>query len=260
MGEFQDIIYEAENGTVVVTFNRPAVMNALGRTLVSELDQLVTELERDSQIRAVIFTGGEKVFSPGVDLKERKSMTDDQKWWHSRQLARTVTRIAKLPQVTIAAINGYCLGGGLELALGCDLRVAGEGAQLGLPETRIGILPGAGGTQRLSRLIGAGRAKLFILTARRVPAREAEAMGLVEVVVPTGQALAESHKLAMEILQNSPLGVGFAKKAVDYGLQCDLSTGLEYEETVAKICFYSNDYKEGLAAFNEKRKANFQGR
>ena len=206
----------------------------------------------------MILTGaGEKAFCSGVDLRERSEMDADAKWAHNRGLNAFAERLARLQAPTIAALNGLAFGGGLEITLACDFRIAAEGARFALPEVGLGIVPGAGGTQRLPRLVGPTRAKELILTGRRIGAEAALEMGLVSKVVPAGSLMDEARALAAEIAANSPLALAYAKAAVDLASETSLEQGLRYETAAIRATLSSEDYAIGLAAFAEKRAPEF---
>ncbi|HEX5691072.1 MAG TPA: enoyl-CoA hydratase-related protein, partial [Roseiflexaceae bacterium] len=196
-------------------------------------------------------------FSAGIDLKERRGMNADQRWAHNRTLNDVCERLARSQIPTIAALNGIALGGGFELALACDFRIAADHALVGLPEVSLGIVPGAGGSQRLPRLIGPTRAKELILTARRVSATEALAIGLLSKVTPAGQLMDAARELALQIARNSPLAVAYAKAAIDNALDMSLEQGLRYETAAIRAMLASDDYQIALAAFAEKRTPEF---
>jgi enoyl-CoA hydratase/carnithine racemase len=252
------VLCQVDGQVATLTLNRPAVMNAMGGALRERFLERVETLEHDPDIWVVIITGaGERAFSAGADLKERNTM--------SGQAQAEMRRISCGPTVlnmlkpTIAAVNGFALGGGCELALACDLRVAAEEAIFGLTEVRVGILPGGGGTQLLPRLIGATRAKEMIYTARRISAAEAERFGLVNAVVPRAELLPRARELADAICANAPLSVRQSKLAIDAGLNTDLRTGLVIENEAYMRVLLSSDREEGIRAFNEKRPPRFTG-
>jgi enoyl-CoA hydratase/carnithine racemase len=255
---FEQIVVTAEAGIVVVTLNRPDRYNALGSRIVDELVEAVESIEGAGEVRAMILSGaGDRAFCSGVDLKERAEMDADGRWSHNRALGAFAERLARLQVPTIAALNGLAFGGGLEIALACDFRVAAEGARFALPEVGIGIVPGAGGTQRLPRLIGVTKAKELILTGRRISAEDALDMGLVSKVVPRSSLMEEARSLAEEIAANSPLAVAYAKAAVDLASETTIEQGLRYETAAIRATLTSEDYKIGLAAFAEKRTPEF---
>jgi enoyl-CoA hydratase/carnithine racemase len=253
---------QERDGLVVVTLDRPERMNALNREMVLELGELGRRLDGDRAVRAVVVTGaGKKAFCAGADLKERRGMSDEDV---RAMIASYRTELAWLDTIgvpVIAAINGVCLGGGLEIALGCDLRVAAPEAQLGLPETSLGIIPGAGGTQRLPRIIGQARAKEMILLARRIVAAEALAWGLVNRVSPAGTSVVDDTlEWIRPIVDGAPLAQTAALTAIDAAANATVSEGMEVERRQYEICLTSDDRVEALRAFAEKRRPVFKGR
>jgi enoyl-CoA hydratase/carnithine racemase len=255
---FEQIVVTAEAGIVVVTLNRPDRYNALGSRIVDELGEALESIEGAGEVRAMVLTGaGDKAFCSGVDLKERAEMDADGRWSHNRALGTFAERFARLQVPTIAALNGLAFGGGLEIALACDFRLTAEDASFALPEVGIGIVPGAGGTQRLPRLIGVTRAKELILTGRRISTEDALDMGLVSKVVPRSSLMEEARSLAQEIASNSPLALAYAKAAVDLASETTIEQGLRYETAAIRATLSSEDYKIGLAAFAQKRPPEF---
>ena len=256
--ETEHLSYEVEDGTALVTLKRPEALNALSQSLLEELAEIPELVQQDPEVRAVIFTGEGKAFAAGADLKEIAAIKDP---FMGREYAlfgqRVFAEIAALPVPTIAAINGYALGGGLELALACDLRVAAKTAKLGLPEVGLGLIPGFGGTQRLPRLIGRGRALDLIFTGRHVDAEEALFLGLVNRVAE--DALEEAKKLAQKILKNAPIALALAKESVVRGEGLDLAEALEIEADLFGYAAATEDMKEGVRAFLEKRPPSFKG-
>lgn len=254
------VLLRKEGAVGVLTLNRPEVYNCLNLETLFTLRRLIAEIDADREIRAVIVTGaGEKAFCSGADLKERRTMTDLQVQLYIRTIRDTFSELERLPKPVIAAINGVALGGGTELALACDLRVMSESAQMGLTETSLGIIPGAGGTQGLPRLIGKGKAKELIFTARRVHAEEALAIGLVNRTAPPDQVMASALALAEEMAANAPLALAQAKFAIDYGMEADLATGLAMESSAYQVLIPTRDRLEGVEAFREKRKPVYRG-
>lgn len=249
-----------ENGIAIITLNRPESANALSTALLYELSHLLYDLAFRRDVRVVIFTGaGEKVFCAGADLKERAGMNETEVRKTVTLIRETINQIEQLPQPVICALNGSAFGGGLELALACDIRIAADTAQLGLTETSLGIIPGAGGTQRLPRLIGKGKAKELIFTAKRITAKEAEQIGLVEYAVPREQLMEKAMEIAEQIVVNAPIAVMQAKIAINRGLDVDLATGLRIEQMAYDITIPTKDRLEGLQAFKEKRKPVYKG-
>lgn len=252
------VIFEVRDEIGIVKLNNPARANALSGFLVKDLASQIKELSVNRDLRAVIFTAGEsKAFCAGADLKERQSMNEQEIISYVGLLRKTFDEIAALPMPTIAAIRGLALGGGCELALSCDLRVMEEDALIGLTEVSWGIIPGAGGTQRLPQLVGVGMAKKLIYTAAKLSAREAFEINLVEEVCPTGQAELKALQIADEIAKNSPNSVRLAKLAIGSFAKNQLQQGLEAEWDYYKQTINHPDRLEGLAAFREKRKPNY---
>ena len=255
--DFGHLEVSVEGRVAVARLNRPERYNAIGVRLAEELNRFVEGVE-GADVRAVILTGaGERAFCSGVDLKERREMSPEERWEHNRAVNGFVSRLARLQVPTIAAINGLALGGGFEMTLGCDFRIAAEHAEFALPEVGLGIIPGAGGTQRLPRLVGPSRAKELILTARRIDARRALEMGILNAVVPAGRLMEEARSLAEEAAANSPLAVAYAKAAVDVAMETPLEQGLRFETAAIRTTLDSEDYREGLAAFAERRRPEF---
>jgi len=258
----ETILYEKADGIGLITLNRPDRMNALSRQLKEEVWSIFESWEGDDEIRAVILTGGEKVFSAGADIKERSTVQVTQAQFYSAQKKSQefYTRIEQFEKPVIAAVSGVALGGGCELALVCDLRIASETARFGLPEVKLGSMPSAGGTQRLPRLIGATRAKEMLFSGEFVDAREAYRIGLVTKVVPTERLMQEAREWALKLAERPPLSIKYIKRAVQVGLELDLQSGLDYEAQCSSILYTSEDRKEGMKAFAEKRKPVFKGR
>ncbi|MGG4490450.1 enoyl-CoA hydratase-related protein [Metabacillus idriensis] len=254
-----NILYTVEKNLAVVTLNRPEVFNCFNYETLLELEAAVEDIRTNPEVRAVIFTGaGEKAFCAGADLKERKTLTDQQVKRNLYKIGEVFTKIDALPQPTIAAINGYAFGGGMELALSCDFRLIAEGTSVGLTETGLGIIPGAGGTQRLPRIIGEAKALELILTARKITSVQALEYGLVSKTAP--DVLAAAIELAEEMLKNGPIALQQAKFAIKQGMNADLQTGLHIERKAYEITIPTEDRIEALAAFSEKRKPVFKGK
>lgn len=250
----------SDAGLVLLGLDRPAAKNALGRQLMVEFRQAMVDFRSDPAVRVVVVHSlVPGVFCAGADLKERADMTQAEAAAFVHGLRSAFTELAELPMPVIAAIEGAAFGGGLELALCADLRVAGAEAKVGLVETALAIIPGAGGTQRLPRLIGMSRAKELIFTARRIGADEAGRLGLVDRVVAPGKALESALALAREILPNGPIALRMAKRAVHQGLELDLASGLALEQACYAEVLPTQDRLEGLAAFREKRKPHYRG-
>jgi enoyl-CoA hydratase len=252
------VLVERDGAIAVVLLNRPEQLNALSDELMEELVAALTELDRDESVRAIVLGGSERAFAAGADIGElaQASAID---LYYQRRIDRW-DAIRGLWTPLIAAVSGYCLGGGCELAMACDLIVASESAQFGQPETGLGIIPGAGGTQRLTRAVGKALAMDVILSGRRLSADEALAAGLVARVVPNEAWLEEAKGLAREIAEKGPVGTRLAKESVDRAFETTLTAGLEAERRALYLAFASEDAKEGLTAFTEKRKPEFKGR
>jgi enoyl-CoA hydratase/carnithine racemase len=258
MAEFLD---ERRGSTEVWTINGEKRRNAISRAALNEFEERLARVSRDHSTRAVVLTGaGERAFCAGADLKERAGMSEKDVRAFLAQLGRALRALERSDCIFIAALNGAALGGGTELALACDFRVAAPTAELGLTEVQLGIIPGGGGTQRLSRLVGPARAKDLILTGRRMNAAEALAIGLVQRLAPEGRLLEVAVGLAEQVAANAPLAVAAAKHAVDEGLALELDDGLAVEQKYYETVLTSEDRLEGLAAFAEKRPARFRGR
>lgn len=259
---YEHIVLERDGAVALITLNRPKQLNALNQAVIGELLAVLDELAADDAIRALVLTGsGDRAFAAGADIGELaqlESATQGRRLaTRSHELGR---KMAALPKPIIAAINGFALGGGLELALACDMRLAGDTAQLGLPEVTLGILPGWGGTQRLPRLIGPGMAKLLMMTGERVNAPEALRLGIVERVLPQAELLDAARQLAQKIADMPPLSVAAIKQAVDHGSNMPLDEANAYEAGLFAELVMTEDRREGTRAFLEKRKAEWKGR
>lgn len=250
-----------EGDLVWLTIDRPAVMNCLSFPTLRRFRTLLEELRGDLSIRCILITGaGERAFCAGADLKERKTMDPARVPDFVKNIRGLMDDVAAMPQPTIAVVQGFAFGGGTELMLACDLRIAAAEASFGLTETTLAIIPGAGGTQRLPRLIGASRAKDLILTGRKLDAQEAERIGLLNRIAPRAELQAAATELAGTIAANGPVAVRAAKAAIDTGSDAPISEGLEIESRCYQRILPTEDRLEALAAFAEKRKPNFQGR
>jgi methylglutaconyl-CoA hydratase len=251
---------EREPGGVVwVTLDRPEARNALSRAVNLELRRLAVELGQTREVRAVVLTGAGGAFSAGADLKERRGVSAADTGPYLDAISGAITAWAEMPKATIAALSGPALGGGLELALACDFRLAAEEAVLGLSEVRLGIMPGAGGSQRLARLVGVARAKELVLTGRRIDARRALEIGLVSRVVPAGELRGAAEELAAELAGCAPISIAMAKQAIDQGVGLPLDQALALERRCYDVTLMSEDRNEGLLAFAEKRPPRFTG-
>ena len=255
------LLVEENAGIATLTLNRPEVMNSLNFTLLRALRDQIESFRFRRDLRVIIITGsGEKAFCSGADLKERATLNPDQVREYIYTIRNLFTSIEELNKPVIAAVNGIALGGGTELALASDIRIAASNASMGLTETRLAIIPGAGGTQRLPRLIGKGKAKELIFTGRRVDAREALDIGLVNIVCELQDLLEECRKMAAMICETGPVAIEQAKYAINYGLETDIHTGLAIESNAYWVCTPTEDRLEGLAAFKEKRKPVYKGK
>lgn len=243
----------------LLTLDRPEAANAMSKALLDELNSCINEIDKDPQIHCTIITGsGEKAFCAGADLKERKGMSEEQVIGAVQYIGETVSHVAKMKMPVIAAVNGVAFGGGLELALACDMRIAITSTKLGLTETSLAIIPGAGGTQRLSRLIGLGQAKRLIFTGKPISSKEALSIGLVEQLADK-DLVNEAIEIAKQIAKNGPIALKQAKTAIDKGIQTDIETGLTIEHLCYKETIPTKDRIEGLNAFKEKRKPEYKG-
>ncbi|MEH0020634.1 MAG: enoyl-CoA hydratase-related protein [Desulfobacter sp.] len=252
---------EEKNNAAVLTLNRPGVMNCLNFELLYALRDEIDRLQYRTDIRCIILTGaGEKAFCAGADLKERATLTQDEVKKFILTIRTLMSAIQNLPIPVIAAVNGIALGGGTELALASDIRIASETAAMGLTETRLAIIPGGGGTQRLPRIIGVAKAKELIFTGRRVDAREALDIGLVNQITPPGKLMGACLDMAAMIAETGPIAVEMAKYAIDRGIETDLATGLAIESNAYRVTIPTEDRIEGLTAFREKRKPVYKGR
>ncbi len=256
-----DVLVEKHGTTAWVTLNRPQALNALSLAVNMRLSDLEAELEHDDEVRAVVITGaGEKCFCAGADLKERKGVPAAEASRFINAIGSAINDLGAMRKPTIALMNGSAYGGGLELAMACDFRIAVEGSELGLTEVRLGIMPGAGGTQRLPRLIGEARAKEMILLGRKIPVARALEIGLVNQVVPRAQLRPAVEALLGELAGCAPLSVIHAKSAIERGYGLPLDQALVIEQQCYEVTLFSHDRDEGLAAFVEGRKPHYEGR
>jgi enoyl-CoA hydratase/carnithine racemase len=261
MGEPEFVRLEVADGIATIRLDRPPV-NALNDQLTAELAAAADSAAASDEIRAVILYGGEKVFAAGADIRQMAEANYAAMAARSGRLQAALSLVASIPKPVVAAITGYALGGGLELALAADFRVAGESGRLGQPEILLGIIPGAGGTQRLPRLVGPAKAKDIVFTGRMVPAAEAHAIGLVDLVVPDASVYSAAHDLVQRYAKGPALALRAAKQAIDHGLDADLATGLEIERVQFAALFGTEDQRSGMRSFieNGPGEANFTGR
>jgi enoyl-CoA hydratase/carnithine racemase len=263
--DYQTVLFEVRNQIAYVTFNRPESMNAVNRQMTGELVDACNRIEEEDGVRVAIFTGaGEKAFSAGMDLKERAESGSSPIERRRQKLSATIhtqsRAVAAITKPTIAAIRGYCVGGGLEFALACDLRVAAQDAKLGLAEVKRGLIPGAGGTQRLARTVGVAKALEICLTGDNVSGSEAEHLGLVNKAVPAGEVMSAAEDLAGRILKGAPLSVLFIKEAIKKGVELSLDEGFRLESDLSALVGTTEDSREGPRAFAEKRAPVWKGK
>ena len=252
---------QIEEGIALITIDNQPALNALNQPILTQLDQIFEALAGNPEVKGVIITGGgEKSFVAGADISEFTQVKGDSAAGFMARGQRIFDKIEAFDRPVIAAINGFALGGGNELAMCCDMRIAAENAVFGQPEVSLGIIPGYGGTQRLPRLVGAGKAKEIIFADERLSAQEALRLGFVQRVVPKGQAVEEAKKLLKKILNKGPVAIKMAKKAINEGLGMSLRGGLDLEAQCQSICFSTEDKDEGATAFLEKRPPNFKGK
>jgi len=259
---YKHIVYDKEGELAIITFNRPEVRNALNYLAIDETLEAARKAEADETVRVLIFTGaGDKAFISGADigeLQQRNTLTELGERSERRRLLANL--LEAMPKPTIAAINGFAIGGGLEVAMACTLRVAADTAKFGLPEINLGIMPGNGGTQRLPRLVGKGRAMEMVLTGELIDAAEAYRIGLVNQVVPPAELMDHTKQLARKLAAKSALALKIAKDSINTGLNLSLAEGIRYEQKNFAILCGSEDKREGVAAFLEKRRPIFHGR
>jgi enoyl-CoA hydratase/carnithine racemase len=257
---FENLLVEREGAVAILTINRPKVLNALNTPTMDDLRRAVLEVKHDASVRAVILTGaGEKSFVAGADINELAAQTPTQGKEHALRGQHVLDLIENMGKPVIAAINGFALGGGCELAMACTLRIAADTARLGQPEINLGILPGYAGTQRLSRLVGKGVAMDLLLTGRQIKADEALQIGLVNRVVPAADLMGEAKKLAAELAARAPIAMQYIIEAVNRGLEVSFDKGQFLEASLFGLIASTGDMREGTSAFLQKRKAEFKG-
>jgi len=258
---YENVLVEKKDGIGYVTINRPKVLNALSIKTVKELTDAFEKLAKDKKVGVVILTGsGEKSFVAGADIPEFAKLKPDGARDYAIRGQKLLNLIERLGKPVIGAVNGYALGGGCEIAMACTMRIASDNASLGQPEVNLGLIPGYGGTQRLPRLVGKGRAYELILSAKPIDAATAERIGLVNKVVPQAELMATCEKMAKTIAKRGPLAVKYCLEAVDRGLNMSLDDGLALEADLFGLVFGSKDVREGVKAFTEKRKPDFKGK
>ncbi|WBW98556.1 short-chain-enoyl-CoA hydratase [Oceanirhabdus sp. W0125-5] len=257
---YENIKLSIENGIATITMDRPQALNALNSQTLKELNSIIDEVECNDDIRVLIITGSGKSFVAGADISEMKDLNSVQGRKFGLLGNKIFRRLELLEKPVIAAVNGFALGGGCELAMACDIRIASSKAKFGQPEVSLGITPGFGGTQRLARLVGIGKAKELIFTGDMVRADEALRIGLVNNVVEPDELMNVAKEMAEKIKNNAPIAVAYSKVAINRGVEVDIETGLMYEGEVFGSCFSTEDQKEGMSAFLEKREKSFKNR
>ncbi|MEW6351678.1 MAG: enoyl-CoA hydratase-related protein [Thermodesulfobacteriota bacterium] len=260
--EQHELLQEIRDGILILTINRPEALNCFNMPLLKTFGEVVQEIAFRPEVRVVVITGsqeGKNAFSTGADLKERAGMTPDEVRQYIQTIRNVFTSVEELPKPVIAAVNGYAFGGGLELALACDIRLASENAVVGLTETSLAVIPGAGGTQRLPRVVGMARAKEMILRARRISAVEGLSIGLFLEVTPLEKLVDRACEIASEIAANGPVALAQAKYAINKGTEVSLPVGLAIESNAYAVTIPTKDRVEGLTAFREKRKPVYTG-
>ena len=258
--DYTTILYEKSEGIGTITLNRPESMNALNSSLMEELGHVFSEISTDNDVKVVIITGQEQFFAAGADITEVANIKTPDDAYNFSRAADVIRKLEDFDKPIIAAVSGVALGGGCELALACDLRIAAENAVFGLPEIKLGVLPGAGGTQRLPRLVGAANAKELLYTGDFINATEAYRIGLVNKIVPVETLRDESKAMAKKIANRPGIALKMIKIAVNGGLSMDLKSAMAYEARCFEILFATEDRKEGMTAFIEKRKPSFKNR
>jgi len=260
MRPYKTISLDKKDGVGFLLLNRPEVRNAFNQVMIDEIRESLECIRKDKEIRVLIVTGAGKAFQAGADIAELRRMSPLELLRWNDGIVRINAALESLPQPVIAAINGAAMGGGLELALACTIRVMEESAKIGLPEVKLGIIPGTGGTIRLPRLIGIGRAAKLILTGDPIGAKDALELGLVDEIVPDGSVLKAAEDLARRIISNAPIAVELAKDAIMIGRDLPIEHAVQYSQKNCVACFSTEDMKEGTSAFLEKRKPRFVGR
>ncbi|QGU94287.1 crotonase [Clostridium bovifaecis] len=258
--EFKSILLKEEYGIAILSINRPEVLNAINTEVLKELNKAIYYISENDDIKVVIIKGEGRAFSAGGDVVEMQGYNSEQGRDFIKKGQDVFRRIEVLEKPIIAAVNGFALGGGCELAMSCDIRIAEENAKFGHPELNLGIIPGFGGTQRLVRLVGRGKAKELIYTGEIISAKKAEQIGLVERIVPRERLMEEAMEMAVKIASKGQVAVKYAKTVMTIGIETDIDTALEIERDAIGLCFATEDQKEGMSAFLEKRDAEFKGR
>jgi enoyl-CoA hydratase len=258
--DYKTLIVKVENGIAYISINRPEALNALNIEVLTELKNVFNWVNEADEVKIAILTGEGRAFVAGADIAQMSKLTVQEGRDMTLKGQRVMNLIEEIDKIVIAAVNGFALGGGCELAMACDMRIASEKAKFGQPEVNLGIIPGFGGTQRLPRLVGPGMAKYLITTAEMISAEEACKIGLVEKVVPADDLIAEATKIAELIITKSPIGIKMAKHSINIGMKMDVTNGVAYEAEAYVSTFASEDRVEGMTAFVEKRPANFKNK
>lgn len=256
--EFKNLLLEKNEGICTIKINSPQTLNALNEEVIKELDNVFDQVACDEEVSVIILTGEGKAFVAGADIAYMNGFNVEEAKKFAENGSRIFRKIEMLEKVVIAAVNGYALGGGCELCMACDIRIASERAKFGQPEVGLGITPGFSGTQRLPRLVGLGRAKELILTGGHIDAQEAYRIGLVNKIINKDILMEETYKLAKKIISNSKTAMKYAKEAMNRGVETDIETGIAIEANLFSLCFANEDQKEGMTAFIEKRPVNFR--
>ena len=260
MEEYNNVLYRVEDNIAFITINRPKSLNALNTETLRELDRAVSQAGAADEVKAIIITGEGRAFVAGADISQMRDLTVQEGRSMTILGQEVFTRIENLDKPVIAAVNGFALGGGCELAMACDIRVASDKAKFGQPEVNLGIIPGYGGTQRLPRLVGKGAAKYLIFTGEMIPAEEAFRIGLADKVVPAEELMSSAVSIAKVIMSKAPISIKMAKHAINNGLNVDLKSGIAYEAEAYTTTFSTEDRIEGMSAFLEKRPAGFKNK
>lgn len=258
--EYTKLLVEKQGAVCIVKINNPQALNALNSTVLSELDAAFTEISKDADTKVVVITGEGKAFVAGADISQMSTMNANEGKAFGEQGAAVFRKIEKLPIPVIAAVNGFALGGGCELAMACDIRIASAKAKFGQPEVGLGITPGFSGTQRLPRIVGLGKAKELIYTGGHIDAEEAYRIGLVNKVTDPETLMDETLKMANKIASNAPIAVKYSKEAINTGIQMDIDSAIAMEANLFGLCFASEDQKEGMGAFLGKRAPEFKNK
>ena len=256
--DFENLIFKREGNIGILSINTPKALNALNTQVLCELDKAIDMIENDEDIHILIITGEGRAFVAGADIAEMKEMNSKEARQFAKNGLGVFRKIELMEKPVIAAVNGFALGGGCELSMCCDIRIASEKAKFGQPEVGLGIIPGFAGTQRLARLVGMGRAKELIFTSDMIDANEAYRIGLVNKVVPQDELMNEAIALANKILSKGQIAVRFAKTSINRGMETDIETGMAIERDLFGLCFATEDQKEGMGAFLEKRSPNYK--